>query len=195
MLSDEWIGKEVTAPRARAAASVLLGTDTVVFLRHDGAGSSTAGRWPSVPAGRWPSVPAWQMAVSAGSALPCRLRTDCCTGVLPASLPYRLLRCCTDRCTDLEHRLVGMQSTGADPAGQHQDRRLHLQVADAGVSDRARSDRCGRPRPQRLPLCTDMCMIIPASISALSRHRRRHVHYTGMGMQVLKMTASERRSF
>ena len=33
------------------------------------------------------------------------------------------------------------------------------------------------------------------SISALSRHRRRHVHCAGMGMPVLKMSALERRSF
>ena len=33
------------------------------------------------------------------------------------------------------------------------------------------------------------------SVSALYRHRRRHVHCVGMGMPVLKMTASERRSF
>ena len=33
------------------------------------------------------------------------------------------------------------------------------------------------------------------SILALSRHRRRHVHCAGTGVPVLKMTASERRSF
>ena len=33
------------------------------------------------------------------------------------------------------------------------------------------------------------------SISALSQHRRRHVNCAGMGMPVLQMTASERRSF
>ena len=38
-------------------------------------------------------------------------------------------------------------------------------------------------------------MIIPGSISALSRHRRRHVRCADMGVLVLKMTASERRSF
>ena len=36
---------------------------------------------------------------------------------------------------------------------------------------------------------------LPSSISALSRHRRRRVHYAGMGVSVLEMSASARRSF